>query len=153
MRRPGRLEKEFELSVPSVADREEILRRILKEMDIPVLLQDDNVKESKTHEISYNCLHAAAVKAHGMVASDLVLVCKEAIVHSLSNSRQKRIGECDLCLCDKDLLVSVDRVVPSAMQEVAVDVPCVKWTDIGGMDDVKKSIREVMWPYNSESSN
>ncbi len=38
---------------------------------------------------------------------------------------------------------AVSRVSPSALREVVIEVPCVRWTDIGGMEPVKQSLREV----------
>jgi len=46
-----------------------------------------------------------------------------------------------------DLLAAVSSVTPSALREVAIEVPTVRWTDIGGMEPVKESLREVVeWP-------
>ena len=39
---------------------------------------------------------------------------------------------------------AVSRVSPSALREVVIEVPCVRWTDIGGMETVKQSLREVV---------
>lgn len=149
MRRPGRLQKEFEIGVPTPVEREEILFNILKFMNIKVIEDDEIVDidlECRVDCVSRACLQAAAVKAHGMVASDLVLVCKEALLESLVSKTavsKEKIDTTSISIAGVDLLHAIDRVVPSAMREVAVDVPCVKWTDIGGMDDVKKSLREV----------
>ena len=46
-----------------------------------------------------------------------------------------------------DLNVALGRVTPSAMREIAVEVPSVRWNDIGGQEDVKQRLREaVEWP-------
>ena len=44
---------------------------------------------------------------------------------------------------DRDLLLAATKVRPSAVREVSVEVPKVRWMDIGGMDDVKQSLQEV----------
>jgi AAA family ATPase len=148
MRRPGRLEKEFELGVPDPAEREDILYNILRSMGASIA--DDGAEAGAGEAgLSRAGLRATAKKAHGMVASDLVLVCKEALAITAG---EKAAGEGGAgggpgALCDGTLLRAADRVVPSAIREVAVDVPCVRWGDIGGMDEVKRSLREVVeWP-------
>lgn len=139
MRRPGRLEKEFELGVPDPVEREDILRNILQGMGVSIK------QEQLKYGVTYVGLKEAGGKTHGMVASDLVLVCKEALVHSSLTAKSD--GSSYACgaeaITDEALLKAVDRVVPSAIREVAVDVPCVKWGDIGGMEEVKRSLREV----------
>ncbi len=47
----------------------------------------------------------------------------------------------------EDLLASLPNVRPSAMREITLEVPHVKWTDIGGQDEIKARLREaVEWP-------
>lgn len=50
-------------------------------------------------------------------------------------------------LTPADFLAALPLVSPSGLREVAVEVPSVKWGDIGGMEGVKQSLREVVeWP-------
>ena len=50
-------------------------------------------------------------------------------------------------LTPPDFLAALPLVSPSGLREVAVEVPSVKWGDIGGMEGVKQSLREVVeWP-------
>lgn len=221
MRRPGRLDREIALEVPSTSDRCSILRSTLRALRIPVLPSDISEcgnKESAVVAtglslleggISSNCVEEVARVAHGMVGSDLLLVCKEAcllaverltgegvgVVSTSSSGDGTRVqpivlsddldfsalsldgssesasisspfspchaGSGDMCVepeertvhpllvdsvhpvQNRDLLLASSRVKPSAMREVAVEVPQVKWADIGGMDSVKQSLREV----------
>ncbi|MFT7806377.1 spermatogenesis-associated protein 5 [Arapaima gigas] len=47
----------------------------------------------------------------------------------------------------EDLQLAMSQVKPSAMREVAVDVPKVRWSDVGGMEDVKLKLKQaVEWP-------
>lgn len=145
IRRPGRIDKEYEFTVPSAAERESILHAILRTLDVTV---------------DVSCVAQAARMAHGMVPADLQLVCKEAL---LLAAKRAMVGEDDLTeqlsrlsltanqcsLTNEDLLIAVSKVTPSAIREVAVEVPEVKWTDIGGMETVKQSLREVVeWPLH-----
>jgi SpoVK/Ycf46/Vps4 family AAA+-type ATPase len=154
MRRPGRLERELELGVPSSPEREDILRQILVSFGIPIIEGQNNYSG-----ISLKCLIEASSKTSGMVAADLLLGVKEAFVSAVR--RHVPIGTVEdfrvavasstsststpptAALRDEDLLSGLDRVVPSAIREVAVDVPAVRWTDIGGMMEVKENLREV----------
>jgi SpoVK/Ycf46/Vps4 family AAA+-type ATPase len=159
MRRPGRLERELELGVPSTSEREDILRQILISFGIPII----NGQNSESG-VSSKCLIEASVKTSGMVAADLLLGVKEAFVSAVRrNAPIESIEDLRVTvstpssypaspaaagaavLRDEDLLSGLDRVVPSAIREVAVDVPAVRWTDIGGMMQVKENLREVMW--------
>lgn len=46
-----------------------------------------------------------------------------------------------------DFQAALPLVAPSGLREVAVEVPSVRWADIGGMEGVKQSLREVVeWP-------
>lgn len=84
-----------------------------------------------------------------MVGSDLLLVCKEAF--SISLQRQSNgffsVPHNSISITENDLYQALTRVSPSGIREVSVEVPEVRWNDIGGMNSVKQSIREVVeWP-------
>ncbi|KAF5843411.1 P-loop containing nucleoside triphosphate hydrolase protein [Dunaliella salina] len=54
----------------------------------------------------------------------------------------------ELCVTKADFATAEARVRPSALRELAVEVPCVGWADVGGLDDVKQRLREaVEWPF------
>lgn len=141
MRRPGRLEKEIELYVPDPIERESIISNILKFMNISITDRDGRAEQEIIRSVAKN--------AHGMVAGDLLLLCKEAFaiasLRCFSGFSDFTSESTRFHVEAEDLRVALDRVVPSGIKEVAVDVPSVKWTDIGGMEDVKRSLREVTY--------
>jgi AAA family ATPase len=150
MRRPGRLDKEIELAVPSQTDREKIFHKVLSQMNVDIVSKSDHMRANSL-EITDQLIHEISKKAHGMVGSDLLLVCKEAF--SVSLSRQSSSGRAletisfDGKINATDLSLAITRVSPSGIREVAVEVPEVRWSHIGGMDSVKQSLREVVeWP-------
>ncbi|XP_068439892.1 ATPase family gene 2 protein homolog A isoform X2 [Clinocottus analis] len=138
LRRPGRFDKELEVGVPSAAERADILQKQLSSM--PCSAGADEVTE-------------LAGAAHGYVGADLAAVCKEAGLHALRRalggsprpSDQQLTGTVSVSLQDLQWAMTV--VKPSAMREVAIDVPKVRWSDVGGMEEVKLKLKQaVEWP-------
>ncbi|KAJ0049721.1 hypothetical protein NL108_000570, partial [Boleophthalmus pectinirostris] len=138
LRRPGRFDKELEVGVPSAVERADILQKLLHMVP---------------HSASVEDLTRLAESAHGYVGADLAAVCKEAGLHALRRalggstllSDQQLKGRVTVTLQDLTWAMSV--VKPSAMREVAIDVPKVRWSDIGGMEEVKLKLKQaVEWP-------
>ncbi len=47
----------------------------------------------------------------------------------------------------EDFLAALKEITPSGLREIHVEVPEVHWDDIGGLDEVKQELREVVeWP-------
>lgn len=129
LRRPGRFDREIEISPPTSIDRLEILKSIL--IQYPNSLSDQEISP-----ISESC--------HGYVGSDLSLLCKEAYLNVLKKLMQ---GREDSKLNFDDLKEAYVKIRPSAMREVFVEVPKVKWSDIGGQILAKQKLIEcVEWP-------
>ncbi|XP_029297942.1 ATPase family protein 2 homolog [Cottoperca gobio] len=138
LRRPGRFDKELEVGVPSAAERADILQKQLS--FVPCNATGEEVTQ-------------LADTAHGYVGADLAAVCKEAGLHALKRalrgshqpSDQQLMGTVNVTLQDLQWAMSV--VKPSAMREVAIDVPKVRWSDVGGMEEVKLKLKQaVEWP-------
>ncbi|KAL5011445.1 hypothetical protein ScPMuIL_009996 [Solemya velum] len=128
LRRPGRFDKEIEISVPNAADRLDILQRLLDKV---------------SHKLSGEELHQIADSAHGFVGADLAALCQEAGLHAVKRSE----GKAPVTLEKVDIAHASSIVKPSAMREVQLEVPKVLWTDIGGQDDIKLKLRQaVEWP-------
>jgi len=98
--------------------------------------------------------------AHGYVGADLAAVCKEAGLMSFKRSltehevttsldtraREQTLKE-HLLVTREDILAAFTKVRPSAMREVAIDVPKVRWDDIGGNTVIKQKLKQaVEWP-------
>jgi len=49
----------------------------------------------------------------------------------------------DPIITERSLMMAVKKIQPSALREVVIEVPKVRWSDIGGMDEVKRALREV----------
>ena len=140
LRRPGRFDREIELGVPDRNGRLEILQIHTRGMP---LAKDVNL--DKLSDIS-----------HGFVGADLQALSKEAAIRAL----RKVLPEIDLSsesipadtlkkiiVTMQDFTDVIKEMEPSAMREVFVEVPDVKWEDIGGLGSIKQELQEaVEWP-------
>ena len=97
-----------------------------------------------------------AAVTHGFVGADLEYLCKEAtmkclrrMLPELNLEEEKLLPETleKLIITMNDFQYAIREVTPSAMREVYVEPPEVKWDDIGGLDSVKRELQEaVEWP-------
>jgi len=140
LRRPGRFDREISISIPDKKGRLEILH--IHTRGVPL---SANVDMEKIAEIT-----------HGFVGADLEALAREAAMTSL----RKILPEIDFELSEipYELLMSLEitmenfmsamkEVEPSAIREVFVEVPDVKWEDVGGLDEIKEALKEtVEWP-------
>jgi len=148
LRRPGRFDREIELGVPNKEGRKEILQIHTRGMPLA-----KNVDLDKIAEITY-----------GYVGADIAALCKEAAMHAVRRvlpdiSVIKSEGPIPQDILKKLVVTKEDfdqaqkMVEPSAMREVLIEVPNVKWDDIGGLEDVKNLLREtVEWPLKYSDS-
>jgi len=139
LRRPGRFDREIEIGVPDNADRLEILQIHTRGMPLGEKVD----------------LEHLANHAQGFVGADLLALVQEAAMRSLRRCLpninldeevpQEKLEEIIVSAADfEDALWEIE---PSAMREVLVEIPSVKWSDVGGLDDVKQEIIEaVEWP-------
>ena len=101
-------------------------------------------------------LEALADRTHGFVGADLEALCKEAAMRSLRRILPDIDLEAEsipakvlskLVVEMNDFEDALKEIQPSALREVLVEVPNIKWSDIGGLEDVKKQlIQAVEWP-------
>src|SRR5580658_790249 len=140
LRRPGRFDREIEIRVPNKKGRYEILQIHTRNMP---LQQDVD-------------LERLASVSHGFVGADLEYLCKEAAMKTLRrllpelNLQEERLSP---EMLDKLIVTGADfesafkDIVPSAMREVYLETPDIKWSEIGGLDSVKRELQEaVEWP-------
>jgi len=140
LRRPGRFDREIEIGVPNKKGRLEIFQIHTRGMP---LSEDVDLKK-------------LASITHGFVGADIEALCKEAAMRAL----RRILPEIDfekesipaeilnkITVTMNDFMEALKDVEPSAMREVLVEVPTVKWEDIGGLKDVKLELQEVVeWP-------
>ncbi|XP_047422415.1 ribosome biogenesis protein SPATA5 isoform X2 [Sciurus carolinensis] len=144
LRRPGRFDKEIEIGVPNAQDRLDILQKLLQR--VPHLLTEAELLQ-------------LANSAHGYVGADLKALCNEAGLCALRRVLRKQpvlpdskvAGLVKITL--KDFFQGMNDIRPSAMREVAIDIPNVSWSDIGGLENIKLKLKQaVEWPLKHPES-
>lgn len=137
LRRPGRFDREIEIGVPDKKDRKEILNIHVRNMPLG---KDVDVTE-------------VANITHGYTGADLSLLSKEAAIKALRrvlpliNIEEETLSPevLDRILVTReDFFNAMHEIQPSALREVFVEKPNVRWSDIGGLEDVKRSIQEAV---------
>ncbi len=140
LRRPGRFDREIEIGIPDRNARKEILE--IHTRGVPLA---DDVDLDKLADMT-----------HGYVGADLAALVKEAAMRAL----RRVMPEIDidveeiphevlekLVVTWDDFMDAYREMQPSTMREVLIEKPNVHWDDIGGLEDVKQELREVVeWP-------
>jgi len=137
LRRFGRFDREVDIGIPDTTGRLEILRIHTKNMKL-----HDDVD-----------LEQVASETHGHVGADLAALCSEA---ALQQIREKM----DLIDLDDDTIdaqvldslavtmenfrFALGKSSPSALRETVVEIPNVTWEDIGGLENVKRELQELV---------
>jgi len=141
LRRPGRFDREIEIPPPDKRARKEIL--LVHTRDVPLA---DDVDIDALAEIT-----------HGYTGADLAALVKEAAMSALRKFLKSENIDLNkpippeklvnLKVTRNDFLEALKVVHPTLMREVFVEVPEVRWSDIGGLNEVKQQLREaVEWP-------
>ena len=146
LRRPGRFDREIEIGVPDRYGREQILKIHTRNMPMGT----DKTKQSIITEL--------AKLTHGYTGADISALTKEAALRALRRLRIKmeeqninldedeipdEILE-DLKVTRDDFFDAMKGITPSALREVFVERPDVHWEDVGGLEDIKQELRELI---------
>ncbi|MEA3414014.1 MAG: CDC48 family AAA ATPase [Nanoarchaeota archaeon] len=137
LRRPGRFDRELKINPPMEEGRKEILQIHTRGMPLG-------------NDVNFNEL---AKRTIGYVGADLEVLCKEAGLKALKphladfkNLNEKLPAEelDKIKILRKDFIEALKQVEPSAMREVLIKKPNIKWTDIGGLKKAKEKLRELV---------
>ena len=135
LRRPGRFDREFEISVPNTDDRLDILQIHTRGMP----LADDVM------------LRDMAAELHGYTGADIRSLCREAATRAIRRYLPEIDIESDtipaevlqsMQICLIDFHRAMHEVVPTAMREFYVERPKIYWSDVGGLDTIKDSLTD-----------
>lgn len=140
LRRPGRFDREIAIPIPDKNGRLEILEIHSRGMPLAT---------------DVNMPHLAEI-THGFVGADLEALCREAamiclrrilpdIDFAMAGIPYEQLAKLEVGMAD--FTTALREVEPSAIREVFVEVPDVKWEDVGGHGELKSRLIEaVEWP-------
>ncbi|NVM16284.1 MAG: CDC48 family AAA ATPase [Candidatus Lokiarchaeota archaeon] len=140
LRRPGRFDREIEIKVPDTKGRYEVL--LIHTRGMPL-----------NEDIDLNLI---AEKTHGFVGADIKALCKEAAMLAIREiipniDLDKPIPEeilNKLIIKMTHFITALNSIEPSALREVFVTQPTETWEDIGGLEDAKQQLKEIVeWPF------
>ncbi|CCG81632.1 Cell division cycle protein 48 [Taphrina deformans PYCC 5710] len=137
LRRFGRFDREVDIGIPDPTGRLEILRIHTKNMKL-----GDDVD-----------LEQIAAETHGYVGSDIASLCSEAAMQQIREKMD--LIDLDEDTIDAEVLDSLGVTMenfrfalgtsnPSALRETVVEIPNIKWDDIGGLEKVKIELQETV---------
>ncbi len=134
LRRPGRFDREIEISVPNADGRLEILQIHTRGMP----LQDVDLK-------------TLAAELHGYTGADIKSLCREAAMKAVRTYLPEIENETEKIAPDillklkitlQDFYDAMHEIVPTAMREFYVESPKVWWKEVGGLDDAKRTLED-----------
>lgn len=138
LRRPGRFDRELEIAIPDEDGRHEILQIKMKDMKT-----DPDVD-----------MFQIARDTHGFIGADLqqltleaALECIRANIANFDVDSEEPIPEDDLdkmVVTNDHFLHALEVCDPSTLRENKVEIPDVKWADIGGLEDTKRDLQEMV---------
>lgn len=138
LRRPGRFDRELEIAIPDEDGRHEILKIKTKDMDI-----EPDVD-----------LYQIAKDTHGYVGADLQQLTLEAALQCIRSNIVNIDVDSEDPVPDEilDILkVTSDHFIhalsvcdPSTLRDNKIEIPDIKWADIGGLEDTKRELQEMV---------
>ena len=140
LRRPGRFDREIIIGIPDSSARLQILEIHTRGMPLA-----EDVDLEKMAEIT-----------HGFTGADLEALSREAAMIALRKIIPQIDFELEVIPYEllMDLQVTMDNfmdalneVEPSGIREVFTEIPNVNWTDVGGLEGIKRELQEAAeWP-------
>ncbi len=139
LRRPGRFDREINIGVPDKRGRKEILTIHSRAMPLNMDEEDKSRFLDEIAELTY-----------GFVGADLAALARESAMNAL----RRYLPEIDLdkpiptdilekmAVIEDDFREALKMIEPSSLREVMAEIPDVHWDDIGGMEEVKRELRE-----------
>ena len=137
LRRFGRFDREIDIGVPDEVGRMEVLRIHTRNMKL-----DEDVD-----------LAAVAKETHGYVGADLAALCTESALQCIREKMDLIDIEDEtidaeildaMAVTQDHFRFALGQTNPSSLRETVVEVPDVTWDDIGGLEDTKKSLQEMI---------
>ncbi|MFP4136403.1 MAG: CDC48 family AAA ATPase [Candidatus Acetothermia bacterium] len=137
LRRPGRFDREIMVGVPDTDGRKEIFMIHTRGMPLAEDLDLDEFIEL----------------TYGFTGSDIEALVRESAMNALrrllpeidlqEEAIPSEVLE-DLKVTRDDMFQAYKGIKPSALREILADVPQVSWDNVGGLDEVKQTMSEIV---------
>lgn len=133
LRRPGRFDREIEITVPDEVSRKEILEIHTRTMPLAA-----NVDIERLAKVTY-----------GYTGADIEALCKEAAMHALTRAfgKERIVNKSaieNLKVNMNDFEHALKSIEPSALREVMRELPYASWNDIGGLENEINNLRSAI---------
>ncbi|KAG2198242.1 hypothetical protein INT46_009021 [Mucor plumbeus] len=129
LRRPGRFDREIHMEPPNITDRHS-------------LFESQTTKMPLENSVD---IEALASMTNGYVAADINSVCREAAMFAVQRATKEK--DTDVYVSMSDFKSAFATVGPSMQRGFQVQVDKMKWDDVGGLEDVKKRLKQAIeWP-------
>ncbi|MFN7105595.1 MAG: AAA family ATPase, partial [Pyrobaculum sp.] len=155
LRRPGRFDREIHIPMPDKRARREILAVHTRNMPLCTKADVETKICNPGDEVD---LDKIAEMTHGYTGADIAALAKEAAMAALRKAINKGFIDVDQDVIPQevlnklkvgmaDFLEAMKFVHPTVLREVIIEVPEVHWDDIGGYEEIKQELREIVeWP-------
>eukprot|EP00511_Aplanochytrium_stocchinoi_P000113 CAMPEP_0204822790 /NCGR_PEP_ID=MMETSP1346-20131115/966_1 /ASSEMBLY_ACC=CAM_ASM_000771 /TAXON_ID=215587 /ORGANISM="Aplanochytrium stocchinoi, Strain GSBS06" /LENGTH=809 /DNA_ID=CAMNT_0051949185 /DNA_START=136 /DNA_END=2566 /DNA_ORIENTATION=- len=137
LRRFGRFDREIDIGIPDENGRLEILT-----------IHTRNMKLAEDVD-----LEAIAAESHGFVGADIAALCSEAAMQCIREKMELFDIEEEtidieilnsMAVTNEHFKFAMTQANPSSLREMKVEIPNTSWADIGGLEDVKRELKEMV---------
>ena len=132
LRGPDKFEAEIEFPVPIAKNRKLILSSLLSKYE---------------HDLAQEAIDAIAETSFSYTGADLKL----SVITAYEVAEEQAVSgpsDKEVVISEGDLKKGIELTKPSAMKEISLEVPCVRWAEIGGVKDIRKKLEQmVIWPF------
>ncbi|RLV92391.1 ATPase family protein [Spathaspora sp. JA1] len=132
LRRPGRFDTEVEIGIPDIDSRVDILDKLFTRMN------------KEKYLVTKSEIELVASKTHGYVGADLSALVRESVMLAIKQGLTSNIPHHEIKVTVDHLLEAYPDIRPSAMREILLEMPKVYWSDIGGQQELKRKLIEVV---------
>ncbi len=149
LRRPGRFDRELKINPPTEEGRKEILK--IHTRNMPLEDREGILEEFSKKTLGYTgadleiLAKEAALRAVKPFYKELINLGEESDENNtseLGNKKQKLLS--DIVVDKEHFSYAIKQVEPSAMREVLIKKPDVKWNDVGGLEKAKEKLRDLV---------
>lgn len=148
LRRPGRFDLEFEVPLPNVSARYDILTKYVK-------LENNELFNNVDHSF----LHLLSELTNGYSGADLSLLYRESVMNAIrkhitvdDNTGKILLNTpCDsIRLANEDFQAALKIITPTSLRGIDINKPTIKWNELMGVDTAKRNIEELYTKTNKQ---